>query len=198
MDAKSSSYLPWPWFAGLSLFFVLSLGWLGYGNLRAGSEPWQIAASTLLLAVPVGLMCAGIGLLAAGWRCRKQCGQLTGRLKTWLYRAPRGAAILVILFVTLFSLDVFGMEGDLWTRLGAFVMHSLPSIGMAVLLVLAWRWEWVGFAAFMLAALFFLRSMLFDPLQGVGLFLIFSGPMAVIALLFGANWLWRKELRPII
>lgn len=195
MNARNSTNLAWYWIALLGLLTLLSLAPLVYDNVRAGSEPWQLVASTLLLAVPVGLMYASFGLLAACARSRKAQGRLEGRLKTWLYRAPRIAAIVLIVFVSLFSLDAFDLEGSLWMKLGAFVIHSIPSLFMAGLLYLAWRWEWVGFAVFSLAALFFLRTMLFNPLQGLGMVMIFSGPMAGVALLFGANWIWRKEMR---
>lgn len=196
MNTKNASVLPWPWIAGLAAYYLLSLGLLSYDNWKAGSEPWQMVANSFLLSIPLLIFCVSVALLVA---CARQHarGALGGRLARWLFRGPRITAILIILFVGLFSLDVFEMEGSLWMKLGAFVIHSLPSIAMAGLLALAWRWEWVGFAAFLLAGLFFLRAMLFDPLQGIGMFAIFTGPMIAVALLFGANWLWRKELHSL-
>lgn len=193
MDAKELPALPWYVTVVLALVFVLSLVGLGYENYRAGAGPGDLALSSLMLALPVGLMCFSIGLLVVCVRRRNQ-GQLSGRLVAWLVRLPRVAAILFIFFLTLFSLDVFGMEGSFWMKLGGFVIHSIPSILLVIALVLAWRWPWVGFGVFMLAALFFLRSMIFNPLQGLGMIAIFTGPLASIALLFGAAWLWRKEL----
>ncbi len=52
---------------------------------------------------------------------------------------PRGLMIIFILFLTMFSLDVFDMEGTLIARLGGFVMHSIPSIALAAALAVLWR-----------------------------------------------------------
>jgi hypothetical protein len=196
MNAKNASVLPWPWIAGLAAYYLLVLSFLSYQNWITGSELWQMVVNSFLLSIPLLIFCVSVGLLVACGRQHAR-GALRGHLAAWLFRGPRITAILIILFVGLFSLDVFEMEGSIWMKLGAFVIHSLPSIVMAILLALAWRWEWVGFAAFLLAGLFFLRAMFFDPLQGIGMFAIFTGPMIAIALLFGANWLWRKELHPL-
>ena len=92
----------------------------------------------------------------------------------------------------MFALDVFSPEYTLAEMLLGFLMHMLPSIFMMIVLALAWRWEWVGFFAFLLAALFFMRFLLSgNPGDGIGMFLLFSGPMLLIALLFGANWRWH-------
>ncbi len=67
----------------------------------------------------------------------------TIKLLTW---TPRVLGVLFILFVSMFSLDVFA-EGytPLETAI-AFLMHNLPSFVMLVALLLAWykKWEWAG------------------------------------------------------
>ena len=52
---------------------------------------------------------------------------------------PRTLMILFILFLTMFSFDVFEMEGTLLAKLGGFVMHSIPSLVLIVVLLVAWR-----------------------------------------------------------
>ncbi|MHB8070459.1 MAG: DUF7670 domain-containing protein [Candidatus Cryosericum sp.] len=57
---------------------------------------------------------------------------------------PRTLMILFIVFLTMFSLDVFEMEGTLLAKLGGFVMHSIPSIVLVLVLLVSWRRPVVG------------------------------------------------------
>jgi len=180
----------------LVLLYVLSLGSLLYGNYMAGdSALWQMIVSGILLSIPLILFYGLIYVLVMAARQRRSQGTVDRRLAKLIYWSPRIAGILIILFVSMFAFDVFVEGLTLGEMLLGFLMHMLPSIAMAIVLALAWRWEWVGFVTFLLAGLFFLRAMLFNPMQGLGMFLLFSGPMFLIALLFGANWRWRNELR---
>jgi hypothetical protein len=165
-----------------------------YGNYMAGdSALWQMVVSGILMSIPLILLYGLIYVLVVAARQRRSQGMVDRRLARLIYWSPRVAGILIILFVSLFALDVFEEGRSLGEMLLAFLMHMLPSITMAIVLALAWRWEWVGFVSFLLAGLFFLRFMLFDPAQGLGVLLLISGPMFLISLLFWANWKWRKE-----
>ena len=197
MEMKRSSTFNRVLIVVLVLLYVLSLGSLLYGNYMAGdSALWQMIVSGILLSIPLILLYALTYVLVVASRQKHEYGTVDRRLAKLIYWSPRIAGILIILFVSMFAFDVFVEGLTLGEMLLGFLMHMLPSIAMAIVLALAWRWEWVGFVTFLLAGLFFLRAMLFNPMQGVGMFLLFSGPMFLIALLFGANWRWRKELRP--
>ncbi|MCX6085947.1 MAG: hypothetical protein NTX94_05885 [Caldiserica bacterium] len=52
---------------------------------------------------------------------------------------PRALMILFVVFLTMFSFDVFEMEGTLLAKLGGFVMHSIPSIVLAAFVALTWK-----------------------------------------------------------
>ncbi|OGK18428.1 hypothetical protein A2866_05595 [Candidatus Roizmanbacteria bacterium RIFCSPHIGHO2_01_FULL_39_8] len=97
----------------------------------------------------------------------------------------------------MFSLDVFSEGGNFWEMLGGFLIHTIPSILMTGVLVLAWRRDWLGFMTFLGAAIFFLRFLLRNPIEELGVLLLISGPMTVIALLFWANWKWGKPQRNV-
>ncbi|MBE0696630.1 MAG: hypothetical protein IH586_06875 [Anaerolineaceae bacterium] len=72
-----------------------------------------------------------------------------------LYWIPRGLAILVALFLALFALDVWGMEGTFWLKLGGFLIHLLPTFFILIALAIAWRWEAFGGLLFLALAVFF-------------------------------------------
>ncbi|MDP2966271.1 MAG: hypothetical protein Q8N39_09595 [Pelolinea sp.] len=195
MNTNRSLKVPWFLILILALLFILSLAWFSYENYRAGSVPWQIATSAILLSIPLGLTNFSIGVLVMATRQKRSQGEISGRLAKFIYWTPRIAGILITVFVALFALDVFSEGASFWEMLGGFLIHASPAIAMAILLAFAWRWEQVGFYAFLLAAIYFLRFMLWNPLQNIPIFLIFSLPMLVIALLFWANWRWRDEIR---
>jgi len=183
--------------ATLAGLFVLSLGMFLYVNYQAGDgELWQMILNGLILAIPLALLYGSIWVLAVAWQ-QHRSGGLSARMAKFVYRTPRIAGVLIILFITLFSFDVFEEGGNVWQMLGAFVMHSLPSIVLALVLWLAWKREWIGAVLFWLASLFFLRFVLFDPLEGIGMILLFAGPLIVIGLLFWMNWTWKSELRAV-
>ena len=61
-----------------------------------------------------------------------------------LYWLPRILVILTIFIVGLFSLDSFSPDQSLWHNLGSFLMNLLPAFVLAIILIVAWKWERVG------------------------------------------------------
>jgi len=113
--------------------------------------------------------------------------------KLLLFWAPRGLAILFILFLGLFALDVFGEGRGFWGTLVALFMHLLPNLIALAALVLAWKWEWTG-------ALLFAGLGLFYIVWAWGRFhisayIFISGPLFLIASLFLLGWVLRSRIR---
>jgi hypothetical protein len=179
------------------VLYAISLAAFTYANWQAESDPtlWFHAVNALILSIPLVLFYGAAYVLIRAWREHRLTGQLSARLAQIIHRAPRAAAILIIFFVTLFSLDVFEMEASPLELLGAFLMHSLPSIFLIVLLAFAWRRPVIGFVAFLLAGLVFLRFVIFD--FNLGHFLLFSGPLLLISGLFYADWRWHEAQPPL-
>ncbi|MDP3352684.1 MAG: hypothetical protein Q8S44_02970 [Flavobacteriaceae bacterium] len=59
----------------------------------------------------------------------------------WL---PRIMGIIAILFISLFALDPFDSELTIWQQITGFLMHMIPSFVLLTLLVVAWKWEYIG------------------------------------------------------
>jgi len=103
-----------------------------------------------------------------------------------LYWAPRVLAIVFIGFVSLFALDAFSEGHGFWRTMEDFGVHIVPSVFMVAGLVLAWKHEWIGTAAFLLAGLFFMKIG-----RGLWVKVTFATPCFVAAWLFLVNWIRR-------
>jgi hypothetical protein len=184
----------------LIVLYVLSLAAFNYLNWTAGPEYaqwWWMLVNSLVLSIPLVLLYGSIYVLVVAWRERKVLGQVSPRLATIIHWTPRIAAILLIFFISLFSLDVFSMEGSPLELLGGFLIHSIPSIGMLALLILAWKRPVVGFVAFLAAGTLFAFFFVRDAGSLPNL-LIFVFPILLIAGLFYADWKWIKPESPAL
>jgi hypothetical protein len=178
------------------VLYVISLAGFSYANWMSEPEHslWMSAVNALILSIPLVLFYGSAYILISAWHERRRSGEISSRLTKLIHWAPRIAAILIILFVSLFSLDVFEMEATPLELLGAFLIHNLPSITLILVLVFAWRRPVVGFVAFLLAGLVFLRFVIFD--LSLGYFFLFSGPLLLISGLFYADWRRHKPSQP--
>jgi hypothetical protein len=178
----------------LVVLFVLSITAISYAEWAATPTDITLGLRLLnipILAIPFLLIYGSIYVLLACWREYSTLGQVNPRLARIIHWAPRIAAIAIILFLGLFSLDVFDTQATPLELLGGFLIHNIPSIILIVLLILAWKRPLIGFATFLIAAvlfiIFFVRSIY--ALQNFVLFVI---PILLIAALFYADWKWLQ------
>jgi hypothetical protein len=174
----------------LATLFALSIAGFLYFSLSSNGEgmPWWMALlNVLILSLPMGLVYGSIYVLVGAWREHARTGQVSAGLRKIIHWAPRVAAIAIIFFISLFSLDVFGTGASLLEELGGFLVHNLPSIALLVLLYFAWKRPAVGFWAFLAAGavfvIFFVRS-----IYALSNLLLFVLPIWLVAGLFYADW----------
>jgi hypothetical protein len=100
--------------------------------------------------------------------------------------------IAFILFLTMFSLDVFEMEGTFLEKLGGFVMHSIPSLILVVVLLVSWRNPLLGGVLTLAsAAALMLRWRLWEILEFATMIL----PLVVVGILFiAAHFVSKKRV----
>ena len=67
--------------------------------------------------------------------------------------AGQVVAVLLVVLLASFGLDVFASEAPLWQNLVGFLIHSLPLIVLLAILVLSFRWPLAAGIVFLLAAL---------------------------------------------
>jgi hypothetical protein len=114
-------------------------------------------------------------------------------IRALLFWTPRILGILFVVFISLFSLDVFETGAGFLATLVGFIIHNIPSLVLIAALVIGWRWEWTGAAVFFAFALWLLIINFHgDWLVG----LVFAGVPLLVGALFLLGWIWRKKIRP--
>lgn len=113
--------------------------------------------------------------------------------KKALFWTPRVLCVLFALFLSLFSFDVFGEGHSVGETILALLIHLIPVYMVLIALAIAWRWEWTGAVLFAGLGIFYI-VMAWGRFPLVTYVLI-AGPAFVLAALFLANWIYRKELR---
>jgi hypothetical protein len=114
-------------------------------------------------------------------------------LKRILFWTPRILSILFILFIGLFSLDVFGTGASFWDTLLGFLIHNIPAFILLTALILAWRWEWVGAVLFAGFGIWYLVTSWGKFPWSVPL--LVAGLPILMGVLFLVGWVARKQIR---
>ncbi len=109
-----------------------------------------------------------------------------------IYWAPRVLGILMVLFLALFSLDVFELSSNPTDLILGLLVHNIPSFLLIGLLVISWRREWVGAVIYPLLGLGYSISNLSAHWS---VHLAISGPLILIGLLFLLSW--NSKRRPV-
>ena len=117
-----------------------------------------------------------------------------------LYWAPRIIGILTILFISMFAFDSFSPGNTSGQNLLALLIHMLPSIGLLILLLVAWKWELIGGIIFTLAGIawsIFVYMINFRRTGSAGkaLFVVLTLalPLIITGILFIMNHLQKKK-----
>ena len=103
-----------------------------------------------------------------------------------LHLLPRVLAILFIIFVSMFALDVFGMEGSLMQKIGGFLMHLTPAYLLIIVFLIARKWEIAGGVIYVLLSVFYI-------FLARGLYIVIWGPLLLIGILFILNGVKSKK-----
>jgi len=102
--------------------------------------------------------------------------------------------IAFTLFVGLFAFDTFAEPIPFWQAFGGFLIHLLPAYLIVVLLVLAWRWEWIGTVGAIVFGVAYV--VLTRGEEHWSAYVVLITPLAIIGLLFFIGWRMRTSERP--
>ena len=113
------------------------------------------------------------------------------KINKFLYWTPRILAILFILFLAMFSLDIFEGNYGFWGTILGLFMHNIPALILLAVLIISWKHELVGAVVFILAGLLYIAILVMNPQfewYMVSWSAIISGPSFLIGILFMINW----------
>jgi len=117
-------------------------------------------------------------------------------ISKFIYWTPRVLSILFVLFLMVFSLDVF--EPGLSAKeiaIGLF-MHNIPALILLIVTIISWKHEIVGGITFIVAGIAYIVIMLtIHRFNGMDMwlpFLIIAGPAFLIGILFILNWIKKR------
>ncbi len=115
-----------------------------------------------------------------------------------IHWAPRILCILAILFISLFALDSFNPELSIWQQMGAFLIHLIPSFILLTLLLVAWKWEFIGGITFSAIGLVFSPIIFIHNYNmnhsiwvSLGINIAITFPFIVVGILF----IWSHKMR---
>lgn len=119
---------------------------------------------------------------------------ISEKINKYIYWSPRILGIMFILFLMLFSLDVFepGLSPQQITI--ALFMHNIPAMLLLVVFIISWKREIVGGIVFILAGLLYIALLAINPTfewYMLSWSVIIAGPAFMIGILFLLNW--RKK-----
>ncbi|HRY63155.1 MAG TPA: hypothetical protein P5267_00915 [Patescibacteria group bacterium] len=122
------------------------------------------------------------------------------KINQFIYWTPRILSIIFILFLTLFSLDVFEPGISLKQALLGLLIHNIPTLVLLAIVIISWRHEIVGGIAFILAGTFYLATLI-KTITDTGFQWYYlswaiqiSGIAFFIGILFLIGWLKKKKL----
>jgi len=121
------------------------------------------------------------------------------KISKFIYWTPRILSILFLLFLTMFSLDVFDGNYGFWGTILALFMHNIPVFLLAIVLWISWKHEIVGGIVFILAGLLYtLRLLMTAITNGFEWYYIawsiqISGIAFLIGILFIVGWFKKKK-----
>ncbi len=118
------------------------------------------------------------------------------KINKFVYWTPRILSILFILFLALFSLDIFEINLGFWGTVVGLFMHNIPALILLVVLLISWKHEIVGGITFILAGILYIIILLRNPefeWYMLSWSLQIAGPAFLIGILFFANWFKKKK-----
>ncbi len=115
-------------------------------------------------------------------------------IKKIIFWTPRILGIVMAIFISLFALDVFGAGNNFWETIVSLMMHLIPTMVLLIVLAVAWRWEWIGGLLFIGLGVLYI-TLFWDPSRLPG-YLLISGLLFLVGILFLLCGCYREEVHP--
>ena len=194
MKPSSPKVAAWVTRGVFGVLFTITLGLIVRDAAVMEPNPGDVAVTAALLAVPLLLIFFALDILVESVEQKVMTHHLSPRLAAILRWTPRIGVLIFAAFMSLFALDVFGQGTSLWETTVGLMMHLIPTALLLVVLLVAWRWPWIGGVAFLLVAGLFVLQFGGGWGSEWSLYLLFVGTPALMGALFLANWWLRDDM----
>ncbi len=119
-------------------------------------------------------------------------------ISKFVYWTPRMLSIFFLLFLSIFSLDVFEGSKDFRNTFIVLLIHNIPVFVLALVLIISWKHEIVGGIAFILVGIahmiFSIVRETIDPWYiALSYSLILDIPAFFIGILFLIGWFKKRR-----
>lgn len=120
------------------------------------------------------------------------------KLDKFIFWTPRVLSILLIVFLAIFSLDVFDSNYGFWGTVLGLLIHNIPSFILLGILIISWKYEIVGGVTFIFAGISHMISVVAREsveqwYMSLALSLILAAPAFLIGILFLVGWFRKKK-----
>lgn len=127
-------------------------------------------------------------ILKGGFKMKK-----ISKIFLWV---PRILAILYIIFLAIFSLDVISSESTFIEIFVGLFIHNIPVFILIIALIMSWKTEIIGAIVFLIYGFFYIvmvsnSSVSFDIY--LSWILAISGPAFLISILFFISWFKKSK-----
>lgn len=112
--------------------------------------------------------------------------------KKLLYFSPRVLSLMMVVFLMLFSLDVFKITTTTQDLVVGLVIHNLPALLLLITSIIAWKYELFGTVVFYIGAIiygFMVFTNQLNFLMQLNWFLSLATPLVFIGTLYLLNYL---------
>ena len=116
-------------------------------------------------------------------------------MKKLIYWSPRILGILFVLFLSLFSLDVFTEDISGWDLILGVLIHLSPAIFLLIIVMISWKYDLVGTLVFIGFAIFYVIAAGFD--RPYSWYLAISLPSTIVGILFYFSWLQKLKSKAV-
>ena len=114
-------------------------------------------------------------------------------LRQIVFWSPRVLGILIAGVLTLLSTDVFIEGYPFWQAIGGFLIHMLPTFAITLVLVFAWRREWIGALGFIAFAVWYIAITWSNDMHWSA-YAVLTGLPGLIGILFLVGWVKRERI----
>ncbi|MFH0819097.1 MAG: hypothetical protein V1898_03845 [Patescibacteria group bacterium] len=128
---------------------------------------------------------------------------MENKINKYIYWIPRIFGIIFVLFLALFSLDIFdSATGFKEIAIGLF-MHNIPALILSAVVIISWKHELVGAISFAVAGLLYCGLIIYNILfsgDPTGWYMLawivqIAGPAFIVAWLFYKNWKFKQIIK---